>query len=129
MIYGFDTPERTQALAALLVYATWRSRDHGRYKITPEVWDQVTRFTRDAAKRSRDVPAFLNAFMPRFYCASIRPGVLGSADDGGRQFLVDLFTPGDHRPVVDCLYKTPEWIVALVRDRLERERALNGDDA
>ena len=44
MRYHFDTDDESAAVAALLLYATWRSRDPARLKITPDVWDQVTRF-------------------------------------------------------------------------------------
>ena len=36
MIYGFDTEDEANATAALLVYATWRSRDTARYRVTPD---------------------------------------------------------------------------------------------
>ena len=42
MIYNFDTDDNNYAVAALLVYAIWRSRDKSKFKVTTEVWGRYS---------------------------------------------------------------------------------------
>lgn len=142
-VYGFDTDDIDAATGALLVYAVWRSRDPRRFKITPDVWAQVERFTKAAAKRAETLPRFLEAIKPRFACGTIHPrwmeagikGVvslgqtahgelLGVADGArpAREFLTGVLAQVEHRAVLELLYRETAWVVLLVRDRLERER-------
>ena len=53
VIYNFDTGEKKYAVAALLLYATYRSRDKSKFKVSPEMWGQIQRFTQAAAKRKQ----------------------------------------------------------------------------
>lgn len=157
MIYGFDTDNRSQATAALLVYATWRSRDRGRLKITPDIWSQVERFTKASAKRARTIPQFLEALKPRLMCGTLHPRAMAVGIKGAiplvrtqtgeiiqmaarteqREFLTAALAGIDEKAVLDTLYQETSWIILLVRDRLERERpiedrfetALDTDDA
>lgn len=144
MRYAFDTDDEHAATAALLVYATWRSRDTGRYKITPDVWSQVERFVKAAAKRAVTLPGFLEALKPRLYAGTLSPrameaGVKGAvpllgigsgavlevaAPEEQREFLTGVIEHADTRAVLQRLYRETGWIVLLVRDRLERERPL-----
>lgn len=147
MIYGFDTDDRHVATAALMLYAVWRSRDKKRFKVTPEVWGQIERFTKAAAKRSINVARWLDGFKPRVCCDTISPqwmatglrgrievvpirdganGIAGYAQfptpEGQREFMAEAIKRVDERHVVDLLYRETAWIVLLVRDRLEREK-------
>src|SRR5690606_12549633 len=70
--YGFDTDELVDATGALVVYAVYRSRDMRRYKVTPDIWDQITRFVKAAATRSIDIPEFIARLSPRLSCGSIK---------------------------------------------------------
>lgn len=144
MIYAFDTTDEHAATAALLVYATWRSRDTGRYKITPDVWSQVERFVKAAAKRARTLADFVEELKPRLYAGTLSPrameaGVKGpvpllalgsgamlemAAPEDQREFLVGVIERADQREVLRRLYRQTAWVVLLVRDRLERERPL-----
>lgn len=143
MIYHFDTEDESAGTAALLLYATWRSRDSSRFKITPDVWDQVTRFVKASAKRSRSIPEFLDSLMPRLCAGSLKPkwlsvgyrgltafdnhGVTEYLDAGGsdrREFMTGVLEHADHREVLARLFKETAWVVLLVRDRLEREKSL-----
>lgn len=149
MIYGFDTDNKSAATAALLVYAIWRSRDWKRFKITPDVWGQIERFTKDAAKRATRLTQFIEALKPRLACASIRPQWMAigwkgeiptliahdekgriqhmikwEPEDEHREFLTQVFETADHRASLKCAYEETAWIVLLVRDRLEREKPL-----
>jgi hypothetical protein len=144
MLYGFDTPFRDAAAAAVIVYAIWRSRDRARFKITPDVWGQVERFTKASAKRSRTIPQFIEALKPRLMCATIHPsamkvGLRGTipmvetdhgeflhvaGDDDQREFLTRLINESDERAVIDRLYRETAYVILLVRDRLEREKPI-----
>jgi len=141
--YDFDTDDRDVATAALLLYVVWRSRDRARFKITPEIWGQIERFTKASAKRATTLPLFIEALKPRLACATLAPAAmrvgLGGVpvlvedpddgtfvavrgDVGGREFLTDVLRDCAPRRVLDALYRETAWVVLLVRDRLERER-------
>jgi len=142
MRYHFDTTDEHAATAALLVYAIWRSRDPARLKITHDIWDQVTRFIKASAKRSRSIPEFIDALMPKMCAGALKPkwlevgyrGLTAVTNRAGqteyiqlaeqREFLTGVLGKSDHRSVIDRLFKETSWIVLLVRDRLEREKPL-----
>ncbi|MGD9893454.1 MAG: hypothetical protein AB7R89_16100 [Dehalococcoidia bacterium] len=142
-VYGFDTSDEHAAVGALCVYAVWRSRDRARHKITPDVWSQNERFVKAAAKRAENLPQFLERLKPRMSCGAIHPaaiavGVKGAvpevvlstgevielAEEPGREFGVGVIERADHRAVLDVLYRETAWVIALTRDRLERERPI-----
>ena len=150
MIYGFDTSDEAAATGALLVYAIYRSRDRHRYKITPDMWAQIERFAKDAAKRARSLPAFIETLKPRLSCGAIHPRWMAIGEtptdvpmiaitkpNGSvaafvqppaaverREFLTALIERSDARAVVRVIYDHTAWVVLLVRDRLEREKPL-----
>ncbi len=128
---GFATEREDAATAALLVYVVWRSRDVARFRVTPAVWEQVAGFAKAAAKQGRSLWEVLDRLMPRLRCGALRPEVCrqavlapGTAVPAGapRQFLTGPVDAADRRAVLRCLrYETP-YVIALVRERLERER-------
>lgn len=139
MIHGFDTEDEAAAAGALLVYAAWRSRDRRRFKVTPDVWAQVERFVKSAAKRAPTLPAFLDRLLPRLLAGTINPAYCASdcddlvtlrrLDDGHlveradrRVFLTRILQEAAPGPVLAKLYRETVLIVLLVRDRIERER-------
>lgn len=146
MKYGFDTSDEAAATAALLVYATWRSRDAGKLRVTPDIWSQVERFVKDASKRSKTLPAFLESLKPRVGCGALKPrwmrvGLTGeiplavvseggklsyavqvAPDEGAREFMTTVLEQADAKAVLARLHKETAWVVLLVRDRLEREK-------
>lgn len=146
MIYGFDTDDTETATAALLVYAIYRSRDQSRYKVTPDMWSQIERFTKSAAKRARTLAEFMDGLKPRLACGAISPrwmavGIRGdisllatvnrdgrteyievAGGEDRREFLTGVLARVDDRRVIDQLYRETGFIILLVRDRLERER-------
>lgn len=146
MRYGFDTEHDHEAVAALLVYAIWRSRDRRRFRITPDVWGQIERFTKASAKRSTTIPRFIEALKPKLLCATIHPkamevGLRGTiplvetpdgafiqtaTPDDQREFLTQIVGIADTRSVLETLYRDTAWVILLVRDRLERERPIEG---
>lgn len=140
MINHFDTSDERAATAALIVYAIWRSRDLKRFKVSPDVWDRVTRFVQASAKRATTLGQFVNTLMPKLCCWSIKPkwmevgyrGLTAIRGEGAmteymqlgeqREFMTGIFEAANHRAALDLLYKETAWIVLLVRDRLEREK-------
>jgi hypothetical protein len=140
MRHGFDTDDETTAVAALLVYAVWKSRDVKRFKVTPDVWGQVERFTKSAAKRATTLARFLEQLKPRLYCSTVSPRFLGSDYGGGRplvqmdtgeiiapqeegrEFLTRLIDETAPRPVLDKLFHETAVVILTVRERCEREK-------
>jgi len=143
-IYGFDTDDRASATAALLVYATYRSRNTRRFKVSTDMWAVIERAVKASAKRATTLPRFLEALKPKLACETLSPrwmevGLAGDLEltpikGGGfvalaeqedrREFLTDPINDIDPKPVIDVLYRETAWIVLLVRDRLERERPI-----
>lgn len=143
-IYGFQTRDRDEATAALLVYVVWRSRDTARYKIMPDVWSQVERFVKASAKRSRDIGDWLESMKPRLYAGTLSPramevGIKGAvpmlslgggavleveAPEDRREFLMGVISRANEQVVIGHLYNHTSKIVLLVRTRLENEKPL-----
>jgi hypothetical protein len=145
MIYNFDTSDEPAAVAAFLVYATYRSRDVKRFKITPGMWDTIERAVKSVAKRAPDLGVFLERLKPKLACASIKPKWAKTVPDGmitmirgphgeliersgpdRRQFMTDVIEAADHKAVLAVLYQKAAYVVLLVRDRLEREKPIEG---
>lgn len=145
MLLGFDTDDQDMAAAALCVYVVWRSRDMKRFKVTPDVWGQVERFTRASAKRSRTIPDFIEKMKPRLMAGTLNPrwmriGMSGdipmvTTDDGLRihldadgeplrEFMTGIVRNSDERKVIRALNDNSAWVILLVRDRLEKERVI-----
>lgn len=145
MIYEFDTQDHNAALAALLVYGVWRSRDVKRFKITPDCWGVVERAVKASAKRARDLFDFIEKLKPHLSCSTLHPRwmrtdgqvmTMAIADKetgeilvpGGqgerRQFWVEVLEGADHRVALNILYTQTARVIALVRDRLEREKPI-----
>lgn len=140
MIFNFDTDDESSAVAALVVYSIYRSRDKKRFKVSMDMWSQIDRFIKSSAKRAESVQSFINYLMPKMSCGSINPkwmdvGINGKLTQYGssfmsfpnsdqREFLTSVINNSDHRDVIKKLYKETTWIVLLVRDRLEREKPI-----
>ncbi len=141
MYYSFDTKDENAAIAALLVYGIYRSRDRKRFKITPDMWGIIERGARSSAKRALDLHDFIEKMKPKLSCSSLQPRWMDTdthtltmvqdltdgsfvhiEDQGRKKFWVEILEEIDHRLVLDVLYKKTAWVIALVRDRLERER-------
>ena len=151
MILGFDTSDEPAAAAALCLYVVYRSRDRARFKVTPDMWGQIERFTKMAAKRATSLPAFIEALKPRLACDTLRPAAMRVGLSGGeipfevhrdpengavrhliargpdpdaREFLTGLFERADARAALKRAYAETAWVVLLVRERLEREKPI-----
>ena len=140
MIYNFDTESKEHAVAALVIYAVYRSRDKKRFKVSPEMWGQIQRFTQAAAKRAKTIQEFIGNLQPKMQCPAINPkwvevGVKGKLFQSGssfidipqperREFLTEVLNGVDHKKVIKLLLKETQWLIMLVRDRLETEKPL-----
>lgn len=143
MYYGFETSDENAGIGALLVYGIYRSRDVQRFKVTPGMWGQIESAVKSSAKRALTLSDFIERLKPKLKCQTIRPQAMDTGtqtvtmavdpntgeliekqDKGRRQFWVDLLEGADDEAVIMRLYKRTSLIIALVRDRLERERKL-----
>ena len=143
MYYNFDTDEHRAAVAALLVYAIYRSRDTKRFKISLDMWGVIERAVTSASKRAGDLADFIQKLKPKLHCPTIQPrwantmpegmismkmmpdGSIAQVEDKGRrQFLTDVLQEVNHREVLEYLYRKTAVVVLLVRDRLEREKPI-----
>ena len=141
MIYNFDTENQNEAIAALLVYVVYRSRDKTKFKVTPEMWGQIERFIKAAAKRAKTLPRFVDDFKPKLSCATLIPKWMDVGTQGRtflqhgdsfvefsqadkRNFLTEILAQADDKAVLACLRHETSLIVLLVRDRLEKEKPI-----
>lgn len=145
MIFGFDTDDEHAATAALIVYACYRSRDKARFKVTPDLWGQIERFAKDAAKRAKTIHDLIENLKrtgrmnaPTLHPKYLRVGLPGetpmaafgggfvqiAADHDAREFGVRVFEQADAKRVISEMYRHTAWVIQLVRDRLERERPI-----
>jgi len=143
MYYGFDTSDEDAAIGALLVYMIYRSRDQKRFKVTPDMWGMIERGVKSSAKRAMDLNDFIEKLKPKLHCSTIQPRwawdgtktvtmalnretgeLFEMHDKGQRQFWTGILEAADHEVVLERLYRRTSLIIALVRDRLERERPI-----
>lgn len=143
MIYGFETQDENAGIGALMVYGIYRSRDIKRFKVTPDMWGQIERAVKSSAKRALDMTGFIEKLKPKLSCSTIKPQYMKLSDEtismatnpetgeiyqlnetGKREFWVKILEDSDHEKVLDRLYNRTSLIIALVRDRLEREKPL-----
>jgi len=143
MYYGFDTSDENAAIGALLVYGIYRSRDVKRFKVSPDMWGMIERAVKSCSKRSMDLNDFIERLKPKLHCSTIKPQfmktdlntltmhhnpetgeIIHIKDEGKREFWTRLLEECDHKTVLERLYGRTSLIIALVRDRLERERPL-----
>jgi hypothetical protein len=141
MYYNFDINDHESAVAALLVYAIYRSRDKKRFKISLDMWGQIERSCKGAAKRATDLGEFIEKLKPKLMCQTIHPrwaktipdgmvtmkiledgSIAELQDQGRRQFMTDVLQEVDHKAVLDILQRKTAIVILLVRDRLEREK-------
>lgn len=145
MIYGFDTKDENAALGSLLVYGIYRSRDMGRFKVTPDMWGVIERAVKASATRAMDLYDFIEKLKPKLSCSTLHPrwmktdmteivtmymdketGELIAPGGQGerRQFWVQELEAADHEAVLKTLRYQTARTIALVRDRLEREKPI-----
>jgi len=143
MYYGFETNSEDAAIGALIIYGIYRSRDMKRFKVTPDMWGIIERACKSSAKRALDLHDFIEKLKPRLMCSTLKPKwmatdpetitmavdretgeLIQKQDKGRRQFWVGILEQVNHGPILEILYQKTSWVIALVRDRLEREKPL-----
>ena len=145
MIFNFQTQNENAAIAALLVYGIYRSRDAKKFKVTPDMWGMIERAVKSSAKRALDLNDFIEKLKPKMHCSTIHPkwmktnfdvvstmyvdretGVLIEKKQTGerREFWTEILEEADHETVLDVLYQKTSLVISLVRDRLEREKPI-----
>lgn len=140
MIYGFDTKNKEQATAALLVYVIYRSRDLKRFKVSTKMWEQITNFAKLSAKKSLTLPEFIERFRKPMCCEAIQSrhckvdehaghaakmledGTLFVAGDEQKAFLTTIVNEANAKKVLDLIYKETAFVIHAVRERLEAEK-------
>ena len=146
MLLGFNTENEVKAKAAMLVYVIYKSRDVKRGPSGLDMWGQIERFAKAAAKRSEGIDDFVNSFKRKMACSTINPywmrndisatnaavlkdGSIMSFGGDLRAFGLEIFDDEENgKAVVDCIYSKTQIIILLVRDRLEREKMFAQED-
>lgn len=140
MLFGFNTKNEVKAKAAMIIYVVYKSRDVKKSPSGLDMWGQIERFAKAAAKRSEGIDEFLNSFKRKMACSTINPywmrndipstnatilkdGSIMSFDEDLRVFGLEIFDDEENgKEIVDCIYNKTQIIILLVRDRLEREK-------
>lgn len=146
MLLGFNTENEVKAKAAMLVYVIYKSRDAKRGPSGLDMWGQIERFAKAAAKRSEGIDEFINSFKRKMACSTINPywmrndipaanaallkdGSIMSFGGDLRAFGLEIFDDEENgKEIVDCVYAKTQIIILLVRDRLEREKNFARED-
>lgn len=140
MLFGFQTESEVKAKAALLIYVIYRSRNKDRGPQGVDMWAQIERFAKAAAKRADGIDDFVNSFKRKMACGTINPYWLQGDVEAANAIIKDngeILTFSEHqrgfgleifedekqgREVVECIYNKTQNVILLVRDRLEREK-------
>ena len=146
MLFGFNTENEVKAKAAMLIYVIYKSRDVKRAPSGLDMWGQIERFAKAAAKRSEEIDDFVNSFKRKMACSTINPywmrndisatnaiisknREIMSFGNDLRAFGLEIFDDEENgKAVVDCIYSKTQIIILLVRDRLEREKMFAKED-
>ena len=146
MLLGFNTENEIKAKAAMLVYVIYKSRDAKRGPSGLDMWGQIERFAKAAAKRSEGIDDFVNSFKRKIACSTINPywmrndisatnaavlkdGSIMSFVGDLRVFGLEIFDDeANGKEIVECLYSKTQIVILLVRDRLEREKVFAQED-
>ena len=143
MINNFDTDDNNAAFSALLVYVIYRSRNIQRFKVSTDMWDRITRFVQSSAKRSKTIPDFISKFTKKMDCDAINPRWMSlalnnqrllqvgdcfieSSGESMRHFMTNEIEKFKSSEIINLFKNNTQWIILLVRDRLEREKVIEG---
>ena len=121
MTAGFETDDAAAATAALILYTVYRSRDES-FKVTPDMWGRIERALISSAKRATSLADLLQTLKPKLRCSTLAIP-RGAAGAARWSELVAALGYADAGAVLRTAYRRASYVVLLVRDRLERERA------
>ena len=121
MVVGFETDDPAAATAALILYTVYRSRDES-FKVTPDMWGRIERALISSAKRATSLADLLQTLKPKLRCSTL---VIPRGAAGAARWteMVAALGYADASEVLRTAYRRASYVVLLVRDRLERERA------
>lgn len=147
MLLGFETENEVKANAAFIIYVIYRSRDKKRGPSGVDMWGQIERFAKAAAKRAEGIDDFVESFKRKMACTTINPkwmkndtksanarvtkngDIMVFSNNENRSFGLDVFENEKlGKEIVDCIYKKTQIIILLVRDRLEREKMFEQEE-
>lgn len=129
-IFGFATDDESEAIASVLVFVVWKSRDRGKYKPGIGMWGQIRGFVRAAAKSSSNIPRFTEDLMQRLGCSSLsaRWVAIGLLDEAAtntaddtyvRAYLQDIRARANEKRVLDIAANETVTVIELVKQRLD----------
>jgi hypothetical protein len=140
MIYGFDTKNRSRAIACLVIYAVYRSRNMDSFPISTKMWDQITNFSKLAAKKSANLAEFIEIFKKPMRCDALKPrycatgfnkaiiklenGAFVESGEEGREFLTSILENSNEKLVLNTITNETSFLIMLVRERIENEKLL-----
>ena len=113
MLFGFNTENEVKAKAAMLIYVIYKSRDVKRAPSGLDMWGQIERFAKAAAKRSEEIDDFVNSFKRKMACSTINPYWMRN-DISATNAIISK-----NREIMS---NKTQIVILLVRDRLEREK-------
>ncbi|KRM92878.1 hypothetical protein [Loigolactobacillus rennini] len=85
------------------------------------MWGEIMRLVQVTAKRAPNLPQFLDQLMVKMGAVTLEPAPELLA-------ILDL-TATEQKQILTTLYDTPQWIILLVRDRIQRERLASQKEA
>ena len=109
------------------------------------MWEQITNFSKLAAKKSTNLAEFIEKLRKSMCCEVIHPRYCsidkGEAKSDGqlvvefedgttfesgedRQFMTSLIEHVDEKRVISCVINETAFIIMLVRERLENEKII-----
>lgn len=139
MQYKFATDDLSHARAALLLYAMYKSRNKNSPLNGLETWDRAASFIKGACLKSNTTGEFVEEFCRKAKIDSIRPCYLGTEDpvlilETGELILSSEFR--DYRleilednKILKLFNREALYIIMLVRERIQREKVMLGDEA
>ena len=138
MIYNFKTELKERAIAAQVIYSVYKSRDSDRFKVSLKMWEQITNFSKLAAKKSTNLAEFIERFRTPMRCEVLQPrhcitsgqkavkvlddGSIFVSGEDARQFITALIGQSDDKKVISTIINETAFVIMLVRERLETEK-------
>ena len=137
MLYNFSTDNVRYAKAAQLLYALYKSRDTSSPMNGVETWNRVEAYCKGACKKSRTTSEFVTKFKEMGKVGALKPKYMANPEhkahmlvmpdgtvlesDSIREFNAEILQDDDVRKTIETDYCL---IVFLVRERIEREKAI-----
>lgn len=132
MQYGFVTESAERGMAALILYACFRSRNASSSLNGIETWNRCTAYIKGAALKSTTTAEFVDHFCKMANISSIKPRYLkdksglvlqpdGSliVSDNVKDFKIDIIENDDLLPIFE---NEAMLLTMLVRERMQREK-------